>query len=258
MGSTIIQVRVDQDLKEQAEAIFEDIGIDIPTAVRMFFKAVVRERNIPFSTTSEQQEKEQRKASLVGTGLFLPDSRMGREMLHKLTEDGFTAYMSNPRGKECRLWLTDYLPPATRDSDGFFIENDALANRIRRELRQYPYNRPDGDLLPLLLTDVQRNGSEDVIGFAPGIITEHGYRPDYKYITSNLFLLTNLEACIATIIPDFDIYGMGYAVRWKEWESVIQTAEKHGQYASAAVKELDDWLRRESSGDDPAMSILCI
>jgi hypothetical protein len=100
----------------------------------MFFKAVVRERNIPFSTTSEQQEKERRKASLVGTGLILPDSRIGREMLHKLTEDGFTAYMSNPRGKECRLWLTDYLPPATGDSDGFFIENDALANRIRREL----------------------------------------------------------------------------------------------------------------------------
>ncbi|MCR5599936.1 MAG: type II toxin-antitoxin system RelB/DinJ family antitoxin [Ruminococcus sp.] len=47
---TIIQVRVDQELKEQAAEIFDSLGIDIPTAVRMFFKATVRMQGLPFST----------------------------------------------------------------------------------------------------------------------------------------------------------------------------------------------------------------
>ena len=47
---TIIQVRVDQELKEQAAEVFDSLGIDIPTAVRMFFKATVRMQGLPFST----------------------------------------------------------------------------------------------------------------------------------------------------------------------------------------------------------------
>ena len=47
---TIIQVRVNTELKEQVAEIYKIIGIDIPTAVRMFFKATVREQALPFST----------------------------------------------------------------------------------------------------------------------------------------------------------------------------------------------------------------
>ena len=47
---TLVQIRVDTTLKEQAAEIFERIGIDTPTAVRMFFKAVVREQGLPFGT----------------------------------------------------------------------------------------------------------------------------------------------------------------------------------------------------------------
>lgn len=47
---TTLQVRIDSTLKEDAASVFERIGIDIPTAVRMFFKAAVREQRLPFST----------------------------------------------------------------------------------------------------------------------------------------------------------------------------------------------------------------
>ena len=47
---TIIQVRVDRELKDQAVEVFEELGIDIPTAVRMFLKTVVREQGLPFGT----------------------------------------------------------------------------------------------------------------------------------------------------------------------------------------------------------------
>ena len=46
----IIQVRVDTELKEQVAEIYDRIGIDIPTAVRMFFKATVRDDDLPFNT----------------------------------------------------------------------------------------------------------------------------------------------------------------------------------------------------------------
>lgn len=45
----LIQVRIDSELKAEAADVFDRIGIDIPTAIRMFFKAAVREQGLPFS-----------------------------------------------------------------------------------------------------------------------------------------------------------------------------------------------------------------
>ena len=257
MSNDIIQVRMDRELKDQAAAIFQEIGVDIPTAVRMFFKAVVREKKIPFATITDR-EMEHRKSLLVGTGLILPDAKVAKEIQHKLSEEGYTVYLNNPGRKECRLWIADYLPPVTRDSDGFFIENDALAMRIRRELGQDPYNRTDGSISPLLLTNDQRNGNEDVLGFVPGRMKKPGHQPEYVYITSGLFLYTNLEACIRMEKPNFDIYGFDYTLTWKQWEAVMKTAAEHGQYTLSVAQEIDRWLREISSDDDPAMSIMCI
>ena len=47
---SLIQIRVDAQLKEQASDVFDKIGIDIPTAVRMFLKATVRDQKLPIST----------------------------------------------------------------------------------------------------------------------------------------------------------------------------------------------------------------
>lgn len=257
MSYDIIQARIDRELKEQAAAVLQEIGVDVPTAIRMFFKAVVREKKIPFATITEQ-EMERRNELLVGTGLILPDVRRGKEIQHKLSEEGYTVYLSNPGRKECRLWIADYLPPATMDSEGFFIENEPLAMRIRRELGQDPYDRTDGPVFPILLTNEQRNGNEDVLGFAPGRIKKPGYRPEYKYITSRLFLYTNFEACIRAVSPNFDIYGFDCSFTWEQWETVMRIAAEHGEYATAVAKELDRWLRVQSSNGDPAMSIMCI
>jgi DNA-damage-inducible protein J len=43
-----IQIRVDKELKKQAEAVFADIGLDMPSAIRVFLKKVVVTRSIPF------------------------------------------------------------------------------------------------------------------------------------------------------------------------------------------------------------------
>lgn len=47
---TFIQVRVDEKLKQEATDILDSMGMDMPTAVRMFLKKIVIERGLPFDT----------------------------------------------------------------------------------------------------------------------------------------------------------------------------------------------------------------
>ena len=47
---TVLQVRVDDELKNQALAIYNAIGMDLSTAIRMFLKKSVMVGGIPFDT----------------------------------------------------------------------------------------------------------------------------------------------------------------------------------------------------------------
>ena len=51
-----IQIRIDQKLKKQVDIIFEDLGLDTPTAIRLFLKKVVATRSIPFDLKSAKTE----------------------------------------------------------------------------------------------------------------------------------------------------------------------------------------------------------
>ena len=46
----LLQVRVDNELKNQAAAIYDALGIDLSTAIRMFLKKSVASGGIPFET----------------------------------------------------------------------------------------------------------------------------------------------------------------------------------------------------------------
>ena len=49
MASTLVQIRIDEDLKNEATSIFEQLGLDLPTAFRIFLKKSIEERGIPFN-----------------------------------------------------------------------------------------------------------------------------------------------------------------------------------------------------------------
>ncbi len=51
MATSLLQVRIEDSIKEEAAEIFERLGIDTSTAVRMFLKRAVMENGIPFSMT---------------------------------------------------------------------------------------------------------------------------------------------------------------------------------------------------------------
>ncbi len=44
----LLQVRIDDDLKNQAVAVYNEIGLDLSTAIRMFLKKSVQEGGLPF------------------------------------------------------------------------------------------------------------------------------------------------------------------------------------------------------------------
>ena len=47
--NTYIQVRIDKEDKDKASKIFEELGIDISTAVRMFLKKSIKVNGLPFA-----------------------------------------------------------------------------------------------------------------------------------------------------------------------------------------------------------------
>ena len=38
MATSVMQVRVDDDLRAKAAAVYDELGIDLPTAIRMFLR----------------------------------------------------------------------------------------------------------------------------------------------------------------------------------------------------------------------------
>ena len=51
MATSIVQFRIEDDLKAQATEIYEKLGLDLSTALRIFLKRSVAVRGIPFSMT---------------------------------------------------------------------------------------------------------------------------------------------------------------------------------------------------------------
>lgn len=51
MATSVMQFRVDDELKAQATKVCENLGMDLPTALRIFMKRTVLANGIPFSMT---------------------------------------------------------------------------------------------------------------------------------------------------------------------------------------------------------------
>ena len=46
--SATLTIRVDNNLKDEASAILEDMGLNLTSGITVFLKTVVREKKIPF------------------------------------------------------------------------------------------------------------------------------------------------------------------------------------------------------------------
>ena len=62
MASSVMQVRIDDELKAQASAVYDELGLDLPTAIRMFLKRSVVVGGVPFSMTLPKQDYKAERA----------------------------------------------------------------------------------------------------------------------------------------------------------------------------------------------------
>jgi len=60
-----VQFRVDADLKVRAETLFNDLGMDMPTAFRMFLKKSVETKSIPFKVEKVPQFSKKEVSELL-------------------------------------------------------------------------------------------------------------------------------------------------------------------------------------------------
>lgn len=47
-NSTNLNIRIDKNVKETSEKVFEDLGLNMTTAINMFLRQVIRVNGIPF------------------------------------------------------------------------------------------------------------------------------------------------------------------------------------------------------------------
>lgn len=62
MGTTNINVRVDSEVKQKAEAIFNELGLNMSTAMNMFLRYSIRYGGIPFDLRLDLPNEETQAA----------------------------------------------------------------------------------------------------------------------------------------------------------------------------------------------------
>lgn len=62
MATTNINVRVDSELKQAAETLFDDLGLNMSAAITMFLKSAVNHDGIPFEVKRQKPNPETKAA----------------------------------------------------------------------------------------------------------------------------------------------------------------------------------------------------
>ena len=84
MSETInVTIRLDRDIKERAEMMFNDFGMNLSTAFNIFTRQALRQGKIPFEITDPfYSEKNQERLARS-----IADAEAGKLTLHDLIEE---------------------------------------------------------------------------------------------------------------------------------------------------------------------------
>ena len=77
--SSNLQIRLDSNLRNEAQGVLNELGMDVSTAVRIFLKQVVIERGLPFRPTLDPFYN---PANIAHLKQAMEDVRSGRGIEH--------------------------------------------------------------------------------------------------------------------------------------------------------------------------------
>ena len=83
-NTTNISIRMDADLKAQADALFNELGMNMTTAFNIFVRQSLRKGGIPFEVRLEQPNKETIAAMLEAERIAKDPSVKGYNGLDEL------------------------------------------------------------------------------------------------------------------------------------------------------------------------------
>ena len=86
-NTTNISIRMDTELKAQADALFAELGMNISTAFNIFVRQSLREGGLPFNVTLNQPNKETIAAMLEAERIAKDPSVKGYTDLNQLFAD---------------------------------------------------------------------------------------------------------------------------------------------------------------------------
>lgn len=87
MATTNISIRMDTELKAEADALFEQLGMNISTAFNIFVRQAIRDGGIPFKVSLRQPKKETIAAMLEAEKIAKDASAKGYKNLDELFEE---------------------------------------------------------------------------------------------------------------------------------------------------------------------------
>ena len=56
MDNSQLQIRIDKQLKSEVSVIFSNMGLDLSTAIRLFFKKSLKVKGLPFSLNEKDSD----------------------------------------------------------------------------------------------------------------------------------------------------------------------------------------------------------
>lgn len=86
-NTTNISIRMDADLKSQADELFAELGMNISTAFNIFVRQSLREGGLPFDVTLNQPNKDTIAAMLEAERIAKDPSVKGYTDLNQLFAD---------------------------------------------------------------------------------------------------------------------------------------------------------------------------
>ncbi|OQC10643.1 MAG: RelB antitoxin [Tenericutes bacterium ADurb.Bin087] len=86
MSMTNLNIRMDKKVKEEAEAIFQELGLNMTTAVNMFLRTTIREKGIPFHLSLSVPNITTKAAIEEGRKIAFDDNVKGYDNLDDLRE----------------------------------------------------------------------------------------------------------------------------------------------------------------------------
>lgn len=81
---SFVQVRIEEELKEEAIKLFNELGLDLSTAIRLFLKKCVEDKKLPFKLKVREHDNSKDVEYRIKADVLVPPSTNPFELMDEL------------------------------------------------------------------------------------------------------------------------------------------------------------------------------